>query len=47
MFVSGPELSTTVYAHSEVEIAIKRFCEMDTNSDSDDYTATALYAHLT
>lgn len=46
-FVSGPQLSTTVYAHEEVEVAIKRFCYLDKNSASEDYTATALYTRLT
>lgn len=46
-FVSGPQLSTTVYEYDEVEQAIERFCKLDTNSDSDDYTATALYGRST
>jgi hypothetical protein len=43
-FVSGPKMFCTVHRHGDIEPAIKRMVDKDPNSDSDDYTATALYA---
>ena len=41
-FVSGPKLFRTVYARGDIEPAIVAMVAEDTNSDADDYTATAM-----